>query len=317
MERKYSHVIVLGVDGAGGFFEKADTPCFDRIFADGSVTYRALTSNPTISAECWGSMLIGTSPVVHGLTNQNIGGYHPLDGELPSVYARIRKEHPDAELGAFCCWDPIVGGIVEKELGVCTRVRSDYKGRPTIYVVEDILVTEVGEYIKACKPEFLFVQFDSMDKEGHEHGYGSKSYINRLHEVDALIGRIYAAAEEAGTADDTLFIVTADHGGTFHGENIPADHGGWTDEEKYVTFAAAGKTVKKGCPEKINVRDVPAIVLYALGIDAPDFAIGGWTSQLPVGFFDDPAIASYRDISEEEDATPRISKIQHTSEKQG
>ena len=59
MSRKYSHVIVIGVDGAGAWFKDADTPNFDRIFAQGTVTYRALSSKPTISAECWGSMLIG------------------------------------------------------------------------------------------------------------------------------------------------------------------------------------------------------------------------------------------------------------------
>ena len=59
MSRKYSHVIVIGVDGAGAWFKDADTPNFDRIFAKGAVTYRALSSKPTISAECWGLMLIG------------------------------------------------------------------------------------------------------------------------------------------------------------------------------------------------------------------------------------------------------------------
>ena len=72
MERKYSHVIVIGVDGAGSWFKNADTPFFDKIFADGAVTYSALSSKPTISAECWGSMLIGVGPEVHKLTNNKV-----------------------------------------------------------------------------------------------------------------------------------------------------------------------------------------------------------------------------------------------------
>ena len=304
MARKYGHVIVVGIDGAGAFIEKAVTPCFDRIFANGSVTYKALASNPTISAECWGSMLIGTSPVVHGLTNGIVDSTpYPLDSDFPSVFARIRKEYPDAELGAFCCWDPIFRGIVENNLGVTTRGAWD-----------DNLAGDIADYIKASKPEFLFIQFDSVDGAGHGHGYGSKAHLERIGVVDGLVEKIYAATEEAGILDDTLFMVIADHGGTYYGEDQNAGHGGWTDAEKYVTFAAAGKTVKKGSPEKMNVRDLAAIVLYAFGIDAPDFAIGGWTAQIPNGIFDDPAIREYRDISEEEDATPRISKVPHTSE---
>ena len=69
MSRRFSHVIVVGIDGAGSFFKDADTPDFDRIFADGAVTYDALASNPSISAECWGAMLLGVGPEIHKLNN--------------------------------------------------------------------------------------------------------------------------------------------------------------------------------------------------------------------------------------------------------
>ena len=56
----------------------------------------------------------------------------------------------------------------------------------------------------------------------------------------------------------------ADHGGDGYG------HGGWTEDERYVTFAATGKGVNKTTIEAMNIRDLAAIVLYAFGIDAPD-----------------------------------------------
>ena len=62
MVKKHSHIIVVGIDGAGSFIKDADTPNFDRIFANGAVTYNALSSNPAISAECWGSILLGVGP---------------------------------------------------------------------------------------------------------------------------------------------------------------------------------------------------------------------------------------------------------------
>ena len=123
---------------------------------------------------------------------------------------------------------------------------------------------------------------DSVDGAGHSSGYGSPNHLKRISEVDSFIDMIYQAAKDAGILDDTLFCVIADQGGTKGGS-----HGGWTDAEKYVTFAAAGKTVRKGMIPEMNVRDLAAIVLYALGIDANEFDINGWTSQIPQNLFDD------------------------------
>lgn len=313
MDRKYGHVVVYGVDGVGGFIEKADTPNFDRIFRGGSVTHKALASFPSISAEGWGSILIGAAPAVHELTNGNIGS-HPIGGGLPSLFGRIRKEHPDANLCALCCWGVLVGGVIETDIGVHTRIRSEYSETAACEEIEEMIIADAAEILKEEKPELLFIEFDSMDKAGHLYGYGSKKYYTRLHEVDELLGKLWQAIEDAGIADDTLLILTGDHGGRYHGEDIPSDHGGWTEDERYVTFAARGKTVREGCPENANIRDLPAVVLYALGIDLPEFDIEGWTSQVPVGMFIGTEENIYRDVSCEKGAAPAISKEQYISQ---
>ena len=296
--KPYAHVVVVGVDGAGSWFQTADTPNFDRIFQNGAVTYRALASNPTISAECWGSMLLGVGPEVHGLTNEIVSNRpYPTDSQFPSLFRRIRAVMPDVPLGSFCDWDPITAGIVEQNLGVSHDTADDTQLTPVIC-----------DYIRKEKPTFLFIQFDSVDGAGHQNGYGTEKYLQRLHEVDRLIADVWQAVCDAGMAEDTLFTVIADHGG--HGTG----HGGWTDEEKYVTFAAAGKTVQKGTIKQMNIRDLAAVVLYALGIERPAIDEQGWTSQIPEGLFQDDAIAPYRDLSHLTGAAPRVSKIPHTSE---
>ncbi|MBQ5906065.1 MAG: alkaline phosphatase [Clostridia bacterium] len=299
MPKKYSHVIVIGVDGAGHWFKEADTPCFDKIFADGAITYNALSSKPTISAECWGSMLIGVGPEVHKLTNSRVSTWpYNIFSKFPTVFKRIRKAYPDAELGSFCDWNPITKGIVEKFMGVSHMTARDKELTPLIC-----------KYIKEKKPDFLFIHFDSTDGAGHKNGYGTPEHIKAIIEVDKLIGEVYSAAE---ALEDTLFMVIADHGGTKE-ENGKGNHGGWTDEEKYVTFAAAGKGIINGEIKAMNIRDLAAIVLYAFGIDAPDFNEKGWTSQIPEGLFSDYK-GEYRDISHLTGAAPRISKEHHKSE---
>ncbi len=303
LNKKYSHVVVVGIDGAGAFIKDADTPEFDRIFKDGAVTYRALASNPTISAECWGSMLIGVGPEVHKLTNAVVSSSeYPEDAEFPSVFRRIKNAMPDAELGSFCDWNPITAGIIEKSVGVTTATARDSELTPMIC-----------DYIRDKKPMFLFVQFDSVDGAGHKYGYGTAKHLERIGEVDKLVKDVYTAVEDAGIKDDTLFIVISDHGGTNPG-NGGGSHGGWTDGEKYVTFAASGKNVIKGEPDTVNVRDLSAIVLYALGIDMPKFDREGWTSQIPDRLFDDSSIEPYRDISDLTGALPRISNEPHKSQ---
>jgi len=300
MGRKYDHVIVVGIDGAGAYIKDAQTPNFDRIFANGAVTYGALASRPTISAECWGSMLLGVGPEVHKLTNEIVDKTpYPTDSSFPSLFRRIKEVYPHAELGSYCDWDPITYGIVENNLGVSHDTARD-----------DELTPIICQYIKNNKPDFLFVQMDSVDGAGHYYGYGTQAYLKRISEVDVLVNDIHEAATDAGMIDDTLFLVIADHGGTNPGH----DHGGWTDSEKYVTFAAAGKGINHTTIQEMNIRDLAAIVLYAFGIDVPVFDESGWTAQIPEGIFTDASIPQYRDISHLTGAEPRISKAPHTSE---
>ncbi len=303
MSRKYSHVTVVGVDGAGSWFKDADTPNFDKIFEKGAVTYNALSSKPTISAECWGSMLIGVGPEIHKLTNRKVSILpYPIWSKIPTVFRRIRKAYPKAELGSYCDWNPITKGIVEKFMSVSHATARDKELTPIIC-----------DYIRNKKPDFLFIHFDSTDGAGHKYGYGTPEHINAIHEVDKLIGDVYSAIKNVNILEETLFMVIADHGGTNPGNGKGGTHGGWTDEEKYVTFAAVGKDVSNTEIKEMNIRDLAAIILYAMGIEAPEFSEKGWTSQVPTDLFVDYK-GKYRDISHLTGAAPRISKEHHKSE---
>ncbi len=263
----YKHVVVLGVDGAGNFFSKTDTPNMDRIFANGATNYNVLTAIPTISAECWGSMLLGVTPEVHRRTNGIVSSI-PYDTEspFPSLFREIRTAYPDAELASFCCWNPINYGIIENNLGVYEDTAGD-----------DELTDKICAYLEDHDPMMLFVQFDWVDGAGHGHGYGTKEHLDRITVTDGLIGRIYDMYVKRGFIDDTLFIVTADHGGFGRG------HGGTTDEEKIVFWGAAGKTVKPGALGDMVIRDNAAVCLYALGVEQP----ATWTARVPDDLFMD------------------------------
>ena len=65
----YKRVFILGLDGIGNSPKNVETPNINRIVKNGAFTYNGNSVFPPISGECWGSMLHGVGPKVHGLTN--------------------------------------------------------------------------------------------------------------------------------------------------------------------------------------------------------------------------------------------------------
>jgi len=262
---KYKRVAIFGVDGMGAFNLRADTPHMDALFTNGAVTYNALTSIPTVSGECWGSMLLGVGPETHGLTNAVVRcmPYDP-SSPYPSVFRVAREAMPEAGLAAFSNWSHINTGIIEENLGVYKDTANN-----DAEVCEKLLA-----YLDANDPALLFVQFDEVDGAG-QYGFGSERFLKQITEADALIGRIVTKYQEKGWAGDTLFIVSADHGGNGYG------HGGDSDAEKLIFIGCAGKTVKAGILTEMNVKDIAAVAAYALGFEAPET----WTAKVPEGIF--------------------------------
>lgn len=264
----YDYCAVIGIDGMGSFNRLANTPNLDRIFENGAVTYDALSMNPTISAENWGAMLLGSTPLVHGLTNGYISTYEYSNKELPSVFTRLRRAFPDAYLTSVVNWNPINHGIVEHDVDADLATAEN----------DDDLTPMIVERV-ARKPKFLFVQFDDVDGAGHSLTYGSPEYLKAVEHADSLVGQIFDAYEKAGILDRTLFVVTADHGGIRRG------HGTFTETERKIFLGVRGPGVVKSQIGYARTKDIAAIVLYSLGVDLPEYDADGFSSQVPVGIF--------------------------------
>lgn len=268
----YKRVAIIGVDGAGTYFDEADTPNFDRIFADGAVRYNAKAEFITVSAQNWGAMLTGVSWVNHGFTNDSLSKYERASGtEYPSLFSIIHQNMPEAKLASVCNWSPINHGIVENDIGA-DRINPG----------DDAAVTDAvcGYFDEGNDPALLFVQFDSVDGAGHTYGHEGEGYTDQITLIDSYIGRIYDCMGSNGLLEDTLFIVVADHGHTKTG-----GHGGPSYEESHVTLAVSGKTVIPGADMTCQARnrDVAAIALYALGIEPPSHM----TAVVPGNLFND------------------------------
>lgn len=268
----YERVVILGIDGAGAFFDDAFTPNCDRIFSESSfVSHYAKAETSTNSAENWAAILCGVSYDEHRIDN-GVAGSVPryADTKNPSIFNYARQQFPSATLCSFSHWNPINYGIVENGLNVIKETGSD-----------DEIGELVANQLEFSDTKLLFAQFDDVDHAGHTYGYGSQEHLMSMTRADFYIGKVYAALERANKTDSTLFIVVSDHGGT----NIfgrSGGHGKRTYEEKTVFVAVKGKSIKRKSAVDVRNRDVAAIALYGLGIEVPEHMTG----KVPTGMFD-------------------------------
>jgi arylsulfatase A-like enzyme len=127
------------------------------------------------------------------------------------------------------------------------------------------VVEEAARYFVEKRPQIEFVHFSDPDERGHAVGWMSDSQIEAIRHTDACLATLIRAVHLAGMADDTLFILSADHGG--HGRN----HSGRTEEDRLIPWIAWGAGVRPGVhlTGAISTMDTAATALWALGYPAP------------------------------------------------
>ena len=120
------------------------------------------------------------------------------------------------------------------------------------------------------KPDFVAICYDQLDHTGHADGFDVPEYYTTLERIDTFLGRVIEATKKAGMFDDTIFILTGDHGGKDKG------HGGKSLLEMEVPFIIAGKNVRQGGEFKeVNMRfDTAATIAYIFGLEQPQAWIG-------------------------------------------
>ena len=112
---------------------------------------------------------------------------------------------------------------------------------------------------------FCSVIFGEPDGAGHSKGWESEDYFKMLTHLDQALALIVSAVKEAGMMDETVFILSADHGGKGTG------HGGKTMNEMQTPIVFYGKGIKQGAQitESTMVYDIAGTVVFMLGVEQP------------------------------------------------
>ena len=107
----------------------------------------------------------------------------------------------------------------------------------------------------------MFVHFPTVDWMGHEYGWLSPEQYSVLFRADEALQTILNTLKEFGMREDTLIIVTADHGG--HGKS----HGTSRIEDMTIPWIIAGPGVRHAVlSTNVNTTDTAATTAWALGL---------------------------------------------------
>lgn len=268
---KAKHVVLIGIDGWGAYSvpKAQNIPNIKGLMERGCYTLKERSVLPSSSAINWASMFNGTATEIHGYTEWNsrtpeipsmVINKH---GVFPTIYSLLQDQAPQAETGCLFEWEGIKYLIDSLAVKHYAQAKDTEKHPETLCEMAE-------KYIKTKKPNFVSICFDQLDHTGHTIGHDTPEYYQTLSRLDSYVGRIIAALKSAGIYDDTIIIMTADHGG------INKGHGGKTLKEMQIPFIIAGKNVKKGGAfHQIMMQyDTAATIAYIFGLKQPQAWIG-------------------------------------------
>ncbi|MBB5639432.1 putative AlkP superfamily pyrophosphatase or phosphodiesterase [Pedobacter cryoconitis] len=258
------HIILIGCDGFGAYaIPDAKMPNLKQLINTGSWSLKARCVLPSSSAVNWASMLMGAGPTEHGYTEWNSAvpeipsAIKSRYGLFPGIFTLIKEQKPKAKTAVIYSWQGI-GPLIEKD--AITFVVPGPNGDNDNFCADTAASIIIRE-----KPLLTFIHFSEPDGTGHNIGHRTPAYYKELENVDKRIGIIINAVKKAGIANETVIIVSADHGGTGKG------HGGKSLDEVQIPWIANGAGVSRGHEIKnvIITYDTAATIAWLLGLKEP------------------------------------------------
>lgn len=267
-----SHIVFIGLDGWGAYsMPKADMPNVKALMDRGAWTLKKRSVLPSSSAINWASIFMGVGTEGHGYTQW--GSQTPEipsialseNGIFPTIFTVVRMQKPDAVTGLIYEW-PGIAYVTD------TLSTSYHKNVPVGPDNDSSAITaEAVRYIKEAKPLLFAMTYDNPDHVGHTAGHDTPEIYDILAYLDGQIGRVIQATKDAGIYDDTVFIVSSDHGG------IEKGHGGITLREMETPLIMAGPGIKDigELQSAIMQTDIAPTIATLLGLTYPQ----AWTGR--------------------------------------
>jgi predicted AlkP superfamily pyrophosphatase or phosphodiesterase len=255
------HVFIISIDGGKpAVIAQSDMPVLRQLAGEGACTWAARTIYPSVTLPSHTSMLTGVGPDKHHVRWNT---WRPRKGVVgvPTIFAEAKTAGFSTAMfvGKEKFRHLVLPGTVDQfEFGPAEPHKPST-------VTSRIVAQGAAGYILEHKPNLCFIHFTDPDNTGHKYGWGSAHQIKAFNEVDAALAEIVKAIEAAGISQESVLIITADHGG--HGKT----HGGKKPEDMLIPWIAWGKNVRRGftITGPVMTCDTAATALWLLGVPVP------------------------------------------------
>jgi arylsulfatase A-like enzyme/tetratricopeptide (TPR) repeat protein len=260
-------------------YKRQTTPNIDAVAREGAMFKMALTPVP-ITTPAHSSMLTGTYPPTHGvhfntydhLADSNVTLAKTLRDAGYQTAAFVGAFPLDARFGLNQGFDTYDGRFTDEgKKGFFSRRVGEEVNRPAMAWLEG----------HAQKPFFLFLHYFDCHSPYAPHPpdtspYGDDPYAGEIAYIDHCIGGVLDRLRALGVYDNTLVIITGDHGESL-GEHGELTHTYFIYQctlhvPLVIRTPGCGKGIK--VEGNVNLVDIVPTVLDLVGLKIPSWVEG-------------------------------------------
>ena len=249
---RVQHVIIINEDGLRpDALLLARGPVMAEVMKHAAYSLTATTIRHASTLPSHAAMLSGFDEDVHGLTWNS---WRPGRGFIlvPTVFDAAERAGRNS--AAFVGKQKLEHVIPPGSVGLFSRPGF------LCHAVSQA----AAQYFVEQRPAVEFVHFADPDETGHHQGWMSDEQIQAIRGADGCVANMIDAVHRAGADADTLFILSADHGG--HGKN----HTGRIKEDRLIPWIAWGAGIRPHrLAAPVSTMDTAATALWALGLPRP------------------------------------------------
>lgn len=240
------HVIFISYDAfSEDNWERAKSlPNLSKLISKGAYTNKLKSIYPTLTYVIHTTYVTGAYPDKHGIIHNNpLQPFTPTQSKewywfrngikVPTIYDAIKKKGLKA---ASILWPVTAKADIKYNLPEVVAINNEnqvlkvLKNGSPLYILNmalkygkvrkgidqpylDNFSTLVAmDTINNKKPNLLMLHLINLDDAKHDSGTDSKDVAQAIKYMDNRLGKIMKAVEDAGIEEDTVYIISGDHG---------------------------------------------------------------------------------------------------------